>query len=78
MSYDTKAQTLRCPFCGSDDITKSESHQELQPDGVVPFEVEKNKALETLRKWMGRGFFRPKDLARSAEIQYMTDIYVPF
>src|ERR1700690_3528449 len=39
MSYDASAQTLRCPFCGSQQLEKKPDAKEIAPDGVVPFVV---------------------------------------
>src|SRR5437868_6351498 len=33
MSYDASAQTLRCPFCGSERLEKKPDAKEISPDG---------------------------------------------
>ena len=44
MSYDASAQTLRCPFCGSEQLEKKPDAKEIAPDGVVPFVVTRDQA----------------------------------
>ena len=77
MSYDASAQTLRCPFCGSEQLDKKPDAKEIAPDGVVPFVVTRDQAVESMRKWLGQGFWRPGDLATSAAVVKMTPVYVP-
>lgn len=78
MSYDAKAQTLRCPFCGSEDMEKKQDEQSLAPRSVVPFRVDRNAAELAMREWLGRGFWRPGKLAAQAAIVEMTPVYVPY
>ncbi len=78
MSYDASAQTLRCPFCGSEQLDKKPDAKEISPDGIVPFVVTRDQAVATMRSWLGQGFWRPGDLATEAAVVAMTPIYVPF
>ena len=78
MSYDASAQTLRCPFCGSEQLDKKPDAKEISADGVVPFVVTRDQAVATMRTWLGQGFWRPGDLATEAAVVAMTPIYVPY
>ncbi len=78
MSFDPTAGTLRCPFCGSEELLQQPSTKTLLPEAVVPFRVEKDQALEVLDKWLGQGFWRPSDLAGQAIVSNMTPVYVPY
>ena len=78
MSYDASAQTLRCPFCGSEQLEKKPDAKEITPDGVVPFVVTRDQAVQSMRQWLGQGFWRPGDLATQAAVVGMTPVYVPF
>ncbi len=78
MSYDASAQALRCPFCGSTEMEKRERGESILPDGVVPLQVTRQQAEDTLRGWLGRGFWRPADAARASTIGKMTAVYVPY
>lgn len=78
MSYDASAGTLRCPFCGSDDLVEKADAKEIAPNRVVPFAVVEETAVTTMRAWLGRGFWRPGDLAQQAEVVGMTAVYVPY
>ena len=78
MSYDASSQTLRCPFCGSEQLEEKADAKVLAPKRVIPFSIDRNPATQTLRSWLGRGFWRPGDLSATATITKMTPVYVPY
>src|SRR5215813_3731834 len=78
MSYDASAQTLRCPFCGSEQLEKKPDEKEIAPDGVVPFVTTREEAIACMRQWLGQGFWRPGNLAAQAAVVGMTAVYVPY
>lgn len=78
MSYDAKAQTLHCPFCASDDLIARPDATILSPQSVVPFRIDRSQAVAILRQWLGRGFFRPGNLAQEAAIVRMQPVFVPY
>ena len=78
MSYDASAQALRCPFCGSTKMERRETARSVKPHSVVPRVISQQQAEATLREWLGRGFWRPKDAARASHIGKMTAVYVPY
>ncbi len=78
MSYDAGAAALRCPFCGSVDMVSRPDMTTLSPNRVVPFRVDRQEADGAMRQWLGRGFWRPGDLASEAALVEMTPVYVPY
>lgn len=78
MSYDASAQTLRCPFCGSEKMEEQKDVKVLRPSRVVPFQIEQEAALAALRGWLGSSYWRPGDLAQAAVIEKLTQVYVPY
>jgi hypothetical protein len=78
MSYDASAQTLRCPFCGSEQLEKKPDAKEISPDGVVPFAIQQDQAIARMRQWLGQGFWRPGDLAAQAAVVGMRQVYIPY
>ncbi len=68
-----------CAFCGSPAVVEAPANAELvRPDGVVPFAVPRDKALNRFRAWLGSLWFRPNDLGKRAEMDSIRGIYVPF
>lgn len=78
MSYDASAGSLRCPFCGSVELAKQADAKVLAPDLVVAFSVAREQAVQTMRIWLGKGFWRPGDLSEQAAVVKMTAVYVPY
>src|SRR5918996_867902 len=78
MSYDASAQTLRCPFCGSEKLDEQKDAKGLRPQSVVPFTIDQKDALARLRQWLGSSFWRPGDLAQAAVVTTLTQVYVPY
>ncbi|MHB1034833.1 MAG: TFIIB-type zinc ribbon-containing protein [Pirellulales bacterium] len=78
MSYDASAGSLRCPFCGSVDLVQKPDAKMIAPSRVVPFVLDRDQAVETMRRWLGRGFWRPGDLSTQAMVVSMTAVYVPY
>jgi len=78
MSYDAGAEALRCPFCGSVDMRQKRDAKILAPSRVIPFQLGRREAEAAMRAWLGRGFWRPGDLAQEANVVKMTPVYVPY
>jgi hypothetical protein len=78
MSYDASAQTLRCPFCGSEKLQGQRDVKMLRPQSVVPFAITQQDAMTQLRQWLGSSFWRPGDLAQTAVVTTLTQVYVPY
>jgi len=78
MSYDASAKALQCPFCGSVEMVEKKDSRVLSPRRVVPFRLSREEATEAMRRWLGRGFWRPGDLARQAAVVKMSPVYVPY
>jgi predicted RNA-binding Zn-ribbon protein involved in translation (DUF1610 family) len=78
MSYDASAGSLRCPFCGSTQLEERKDAKILAPKAVVPFDISRERAESAMRHYLGQGFWRPGDLARTASVVGMQAVYVPY
>lgn len=78
MSYDASAQSLRCPFCGGVDLDGKPDAPAVAAEIVVPFEVDRDAAVGVMREALSRGFWRPGDLAKTAAVEEMRAVLVPF
>lgn len=78
MSYDAKAQALRCPFCGSEDLQQEQDQRSISPRYVIPARLTQEAAMAALRNWLGSSFWRPSDLVATAVVQNMRLVYLPF
>jgi hypothetical protein len=78
MSYSAQQGTLACPFCASTELIEKKDAKSLAPSRVVPMAVNREAAMQGLRAWLGRGFWRPNDLSQQATIESMKPVYVPY
>lgn len=71
--------STECPFCGSNVVLEQETAADIiQPESLVPFQISQEVALRTYRNWLGKGIFRPGDLARRAGRGQLYGVYLPF
>jgi predicted RNA-binding Zn-ribbon protein involved in translation (DUF1610 family) len=71
--------STRCNFCGSEKINETATQKNMiQPQGIIPFVIDKRKAVEEFRTWIKKGWFHPNKLKRLADLGDVHGIYVPF
>jgi DNA-directed RNA polymerase subunit RPC12/RpoP len=78
MSYSASSGALQCPFCGSERLQPRPDRKVLSPRRVVPFRIDHGAAADNLRRWLGAGFWRPGDLARTAAVDKISALYIPY
>lgn len=67
-----------CSFCGSPSLMEDRLTGERTPAYLIPFCIDKNKAVELYRKWCKKGMLTPKDFYSASTVEKLTGIYVPF
>jgi DNA-directed RNA polymerase subunit RPC12/RpoP len=67
-----------CSYCGSPSIVESRLTGEERPDYVVPFQFDRNKAVDAYRAWTKKGFLTPAVFKSSAVMDKISGVYVPF
>ena len=78
MSYDAAAGSLRCPFCGASDVEQqAQAEDVVYPERLIPFALERDEAQQRFQQWLGKGFWRPGDLKRSAAVAGVTSLFLP-
>jgi len=74
---DTTAATS-CPYCGNPTVVPGQFTGLLKPDYVIPFKLNKEKAVEALKKHYKGKKFLPKNFAADNHVDEIKGIYVPF
>lgn len=67
-----------CPYCGTAFVLAEKQTEVIIPDGVVPFQIDKNKVGEVFRKWMKGRFFAPNELKNLYQQDKLQGIYLPY
>lgn len=75
---DENTSATVCGYCGSSAILKNRLDGELMPSKVIPFTMDKEKALQTFKNWTKKGIFTPNMFKEKSLADSITGIYVPF
>jgi len=74
-------RTTTCPFCAAPYVLelRAEATGRPDPEFVLGFGIDRDRAQTIYRQWLAaRAWFRPGDLARSAQADGLKGIYLPF
>ena len=74
---DTTAATS-CPYCGNPTVVPGQFSDQLKPDYIIPFKLEKNAATEALKNYYKGKKFLPKSFTSANHIEDIKGVYVPF
>ena len=74
---ETTAATS-CPYCGNNTIIPGKVSGMLKPDYVIPFKLDKNAAVNALKKFYGGKKLLPKNFSEQNHIEEIKGVYVPF
>jgi DNA-directed RNA polymerase subunit RPC12/RpoP len=74
---DAHTGATACPYCGSPVVMMGQFAGDLKPDYVIPFKLDKNAAVEALRKHTSGKRLLPKVFADENHIQEVKGVYVP-
>ena len=74
---DTTAATS-CPYCGNPTVVPGQLSGQLKPDYVIPFRLDKDAAIEALKKYYKGKKLLPKAFGAANHIEEVKGIYVPF
>ena len=79
LSLEPGSITSTCPFCASNQVNITRSlEEELRPRFLVPFKISRDQAGQLAREWLGKGWFRPRELNPNAILGKFNGIYLPF
>lgn len=68
-----------CTFCGAAIVSKSYASRRIKPKSIVPFQVDKARAVEGFRRWVGGLWLAPGDLKKYAQSDAgLTGVYLPY
>ena len=70
--------SLKCPYCGTYVIFEDRMENEYEPNLVLPFAIDKHKALDLLKEKFAKQLFLPGNFCSSSTIESMEGLYVPF
>lgn len=75
---DAETAATFCVYCHNPVILKGRLSGDYRPSKVLPFELDREKALEIFKSEMGKKKFAPSDFLSTQTLEKMTGLYVPF
>lgn len=69
-------ELTRCPSCGDVNLEKNVSVSYI-PDGIIPFKLNKEKALQCFSQWLRKRFWAPNNLKKLAKTETLKGTYFP-
>jgi DNA-directed RNA polymerase subunit RPC12/RpoP len=78
-TLDPLVSASSCAFCGTTAVVEAPADSKfVRPEGLLPFSIPRNAALDSFRKWMHGLWLRPNDLKSSSRLNTMHGAYIPF
>ena len=75
---DQTTAATSCPYCGNPTIVPGQFAGTLKPDFILPFKLDKNAAVEALKRhYLGKRLL-PKSFTDQNHIEEIKGVYVPF
>ncbi|GJQ29220.1 MAG: hypothetical protein HBSAPP03_11040 [Phycisphaerae bacterium] len=70
--------SLMCSFCGTNIVSQIESASRVKPNGVLPFAIAREKAVDSFRSWLKSRWFAPGALKGQSLIdEQLSGVYLP-
>ena len=66
-----------CAYCGQPTVVFSRVSEELRPERIIPFSIQKEQAVAVIRERLSHGFFVPKKI-KNFEVERVRGIYIPY
>ncbi len=80
-SYDANTASHNCAFCASPLVVAggASSQNVIKPKSLIPFVVDKQKAIEAFKKYAGNQFFAPNDFQKiTKNTNNIQGMYMPY
>lgn len=75
---DKYTTATMCSYCGNPALMEDRIEGILRPSYVIPFSIDKDKAVDIFKKWTGKGLLTPSGFKSRNTLEKMTGMYVPY
>lgn len=75
---DETTAATSCVYCGNPTVVPGQFSGSLKPDFVIPFKLDKNAAVEALKRYYKGKVFLPRAFSSANHITEVKGVYVPF
>ncbi len=79
ITFDDMAVATTCPMCGSVQIATVKQAAGIPPEGIIPFKIDKNNAIQKFKAWVKSIWFAPNDFKKKFSLgSALIGMYLPF
>ena len=75
---ETTTAATFCYYCHNPVIIEGRLSGDYKPSHVIPFVIEREKALSIFKEWCSKKWFLPNDFKSEQQLEKMTGVYIPF
>ncbi len=75
---DETTAATSCVYCGNPTVVPGQFSGSLKPDFVIPFKLDKDAAVQALKRYYKGKVFLPKAFSTANHISEIKGVYVPF
>ncbi len=75
---ETTSAVSQCPYCGNNNVAAHQFAGSKKPEYVIPFEIDKQQAVEALNAFYKGKPFLPAPFRDQNHIEEVKGVYVPF
>lgn len=75
---DETTAATHCPYCGAPVIMVGNLSDDLKPDGIIPFQLDKKAAIAALKQHMTGKKLLDKRFASDSHLEEIKGVYIPF
>ena len=75
---DANTAATACPYCGNPIVLSHNVSGHLKPDCIIPFKLDKDAAVDALKKHLKGKILLPKMFRSENHIRKIQGVYVPF
>lgn len=78
-TLDPHVAATSCAFCGTSAVVETPAAANVvRPEGLLPFRITQENALQSFRQWLSGLWLRPNDLKRASRMHGIQGAYIPF
>jgi len=78
-TLDPLVSASSCAFCGTTAVVEAPADSKIvRPEGLLPFRITRDSALQSFRNWLHGLWLRPNDLKSSSRMTAIQGAYIPF
>jgi hypothetical protein len=78
-ALDPHVAASACAFCATTAVVEAPANANVvRPEGLLPFRVTRDSALQSFRKWQSSLWLRPNDLKSASRVSALQGAYIPF